>query len=203
MTYLICLARYAGFLDRENFRVFFDNRDTIQNVTHTVWQICPITNWRNTMAKKLSAVRNATKEAAQIETTDATEVMNDVSNGRSQTIDLQSKRVTSTYFVRKSEGGVRHTLNTVFDFTNVSEAELYSLAMYAVKVKAQALWRSKDMDPLDPNRGFEKMDVKSQIVDQARAPKDPGVAARKALEKLTPEMLAQIIAEHAKLAKAE
>ena len=121
---------------------------------------------------------------------------------RSQTIDTKGKKVTSTYFVRKSEGGERHTLHTVFDFTNVSEAELYSLAMYAVKVKAQALWRSRDIDPLQPNKGFDKMDVKTQIVDQARAPKDPGVAARKALEKLTPEMRALILAEAAKMDKA-
>lgn len=125
----------------------------------------------------------------------------EVVDGRSQEIDVKGKKVTSTYFVRKSEGGERHTLHTVFDFTNVTEAELYSLAMYAVKVKAQALWRSRDIDPLQPNKGFDKMDVKSQIVDQARAPKDPGVAARKALEKLTPEMRALILAEAAKLDK--
>lgn len=115
---------------------------------------------------------------------------------RATIINTDAKTVTATYNVRKAEGGARHTLNTVFDFTNVSMAELYGLAMYGVRVKAQAMWRARDIDPLHPNRGFERMDVKSQIVDATRAPRDPAAAATNMLDKLSPEQLAEILAKY-------
>jgi hypothetical protein len=144
-----------------------------------------------TSDKKVTGVSKATSGPK-----DTTE--NGDTDGRSQIVDTKGKKVTCSYFVRKSDGAPRHTLHTVFDFSKVTEAELYGLAMYAVKVKAQALWRSKEHDPLKPNAGFDKMDVKDQIIDQARAPRDPAQAARRALDKMTPEQRAILLAELSK-----
>lgn len=139
--------------------------------------------------------KRPTSNKPNVKAADHTETETDAVT-RSTQINVDAKTVTATYFVRKSDGGPRHSLHTVFDFSNVSMAELYGLAMYGVRVKAQAMWRARDINPLEPNKGFERIDVKSQIVDASRAPRDPAVAATNMLDKLTPEQLADILAKY-------
>ena len=136
--------------------------------------------------------RKPTTKPTATENTDTdTETM-----ARATIVDVAKKHVTATYNIRKSNGGPRHTLTTVFDFSDVSTSELYQLAMYGVRVKTQAMWRARDIDPLRPNVGFERINVKTQIVDATRAPRDPATTATNMLDKLSPEQLAEILAKY-------
>jgi hypothetical protein len=50
--------------------------------------------------------------------------------------------VEATFALRRAEGQPRYEKDCVFDFSKVSEDQLYLLAMYGAKVKVQALMRS-------------------------------------------------------------
>lgn len=108
-------------------------------------------------------------------------------------IDTSNRTVDCSYDVRRMSGERPFKKRTLFNFADVTERDMYVLAMYGVRVKAQSLLRRMSPDEIADPDTFRTVDVKTQIVDASRAPRDPAMAARRALEKLTPEAREQLL----------
>lgn len=114
------------------------------------------------------------------------------------------KTVTAVYAFRFSKDGERYEKASLFDFSNVSEEQLYQLAMYGAKVAIQSQLRGMSKSvALDPAT-LQRVDVLKDIVQATRAPTDPKTAFIKAAAKLgiTEATAMQMVASQAQLDEA-
>ena len=99
---------------------------------------------------------------------------------------LGNKRVKAIYAWRPYEGGPKNTKTSIFDFSGVSEEQLLSLAMYAVKVKVQAVLRdAQNADPKKPldAKMLATVDVLKDVVQATSAKADPVAMAIRQLRR--------------------
>src|SRR6476620_1301732 len=98
---------------------------------------------------------------------------------------LGSKKVEATFSLRRDAKSQRYEKKATFDFGNVTEEELYLLAMYAAKVKLQAILRNLSPDVMLNSATLAVIDVKADLLEADKAPADPVSAAIKSIQKAT------------------
>jgi hypothetical protein len=121
-----------------------------------------------------------------------------------QTKYLGNKKVEATFSLRRDAKSVRHEKKATFDFSKVTEEELYLLAMYAAKVKLQAILRNLSPEVMLNSATLAVIDVKADLLEADKAPADPVTAAVRSIMKATgvTEEAAKAILDQAK-SKAE
>jgi hypothetical protein len=88
----------------------------------------------------------------------------------------------------------------MFTFEHVTEEDLYLLAMYACKVRLQALLRNLSPEVMLNPQTLASIDVKRDLLEADRATGDPTTAAVKSIMKATgvTEEAAKAILDQAK-----
>jgi len=121
-----------------------------------------------------------------------------------QTKYLGQKRVEATFSIRRDKDSQRFEKKALFDFSKVTEEELYLLAMYAAKVKLQAILRAMSPEVMANSAVLSTVDVRSDLLDAEKQPSDPITAAVRGIMKATglDEVAAKALLEQAK-SKAE
>ena len=66
----------------------------------------------------------------------------DAENFSAKTVYKGKGIVEATFALRRGEGQPRYEKECVFDFSKVSEEQLYLLAMYGAKLKSKRRWRA-------------------------------------------------------------
>ena len=121
-----------------------------------------------------------------------------------QTKYLGHKKVEAVFSIRRDAKAPRYEKRATFDFSKISEEELYLLAMYSAKVKLQAILRNLSTEVMLRSETLSAIDVKADLLDADKAPSDPVTAAVKSIQKATglDESAAKALLDQAK-AKAE
>jgi hypothetical protein len=113
---------------------------------------------------------------------------------------LGNKKVEATFSLRRDAKSPRHEKKATFDFGKVSEEELYLLAMYAAKVRLQAILRALSPEVMLNSQTLATIDVKADLLDADRASSDPTTAAVRSIQKATglDENAAKLLLDQAK-----
>jgi hypothetical protein len=91
--------------------------------------------------------------------------------------------IEATFALRRGEGQPRYEKETTFDFSRVSEEQLYLLAMYGAKVKVQAVLRAMSPEAMLNPKTLQRVDVLADVLEASRQPKDPIEAAVRSMMK--------------------
>jgi hypothetical protein len=91
--------------------------------------------------------------------------------------------VEATFALRRGEGQPRYEKETTFDFSRVTEEQLYLLAMYGAKVKVQAVLRAMSPEAMLNPKTLQRVDVLADVLEASRQPKDPIEAAVRSMMK--------------------
>lgn len=125
------------------------------------------------MAKMSRAQRRAA--AAEVKqddndeiTEDETSNVKDISNATYMHWNPDTKIMKARYNVRKSQGGQKYTKVTEFDFSDCSMEDIMHLAMYDVRVKAQAKMRDMTEELMADPKTFAKCNVKNDLLNSTR-----------------------------------
>jgi len=102
-----------------------------------------------------------------------------------QTRYLGGRKVEATFSIRRDAKSARYEKKATFDFSNVTEEELYLLAMYACKVKLQALLRNLSPEVMTNAQTLASIDVKRDPLEADKATADPVTAAVRSIQKAT------------------
>ena len=78
---------------------------------------------------------------------------------------LGSKKVEAIFSLRRDAKSQRYEKKATFDFEHVTEEELYLLAMYACKVKLQALLRNLSAEVMTNAQTLASIDVKRDLLE--------------------------------------
>src|SRR6476659_6057223 len=78
---------------------------------------------------------------------------------------LGSKKVEAIFSLRRDAKSQRFEKKATFDFGNVTEEELYLLAMYAAKVKLQAILRNLSPEIMVRSETLSNIDVKADLLE--------------------------------------
>jgi len=90
---------------------------------------------------------------------------------------LGDRKVNAVFAIRRAEGKPRYEKKCLFDFSGVTEEQLYLLAMYGAKVKIQSRLRDVgEAEMLDPNT-LATVDVLADVVQAPRNSVDSVTAA--------------------------
>jgi homospermidine synthase len=90
---------------------------------------------------------------------------------------LGDRKVSAVFAIRRAEGKPRYEKKCLFDFSGVTEEQLYLLAMYGAKVKIQSRLRDVgEAEMLDPNT-LATVDVLADVVQAPRNSVDSVTAA--------------------------
>ena len=138
-------------------------------------------------------------------TQDQLRVIPDSETFSASTKYLGQKKVSTVFSIRRDAKAPRYEKRALFDFSKVTEEELYLLAMYSAKVKLQAILRNLSPEIMVNSATLATIDVKSDLLEaDHRAPSDPVTAAVKSIQKATglDETAAKALLDQAK-AKAE
>ena len=98
---------------------------------------------------------------------------------------LGNKKVEATFSLRRDAKSPRHEKRATFDFGKVSEEELYLLAMYASKVRLQAILRALSPEVMLNSQTLANIDVKADLLEADRGTSDPTTAAVRSIQKAT------------------
>jgi hypothetical protein len=98
---------------------------------------------------------------------------------------LGSKKVEAVFSVRRDAKSQRYEKKATFDFSKLSDEELYLMAMYSAKVKLQAILRNLSPDVMLNSATLAVIDVKADLLEADKAPADPVSAAIKSIQKAT------------------
>jgi len=98
---------------------------------------------------------------------------------------LGAKRVEAVFSLRRDSKSQRFEKKAAFNFEHVTEEELYLLAMYACKVKLQAILRNLSPEVMLNPQTLSTIDVRRDLLEADRAPSDPVTAAVKSIQKAT------------------
>ncbi|KKM81573.1 hypothetical protein LCGC14_1328340 [marine sediment metagenome] len=82
------------------------------------------------------------------------------------------------------KGTPRYNLTQIFDFSNVSEAELIALAVKPLRIDVQSVWRSAK-DKMDADVWQDRKWSVRAMLDQTRQKADPVLKAFKLAEGMT------------------
>ena len=96
-----------------------------------------------------------------------------------------SKKVEAMFSLRRDAKSQRYEKKATFDFGKLSDEELYLLAMYAAKVKLQAILRNLSPDVMLNSATLAVIDVKADLLEADKAPSDPTTAAVRSIQKAT------------------
>ena len=137
-------------------------------------------------------------------TQDQLRVIPDSETFSASTKYLGQKKVSTVFSIRRDAKAPRYEKRALFDFSKVTEEELYLLAMYSAKVKLQAILRNLSPEIMVNSATLATIDVKADLLEADRAPADPVTAAVKSIQKATglDETAAKALLDQAK-AKAE
>jgi hypothetical protein len=91
--------------------------------------------------------------------------------------------IEATFALRRGEGQPRYEKECIFDFSRVSEEQLYLLAMYGAKVKVQAVLRALSPEAMLNPKTLQRVDVLADVLESSRQPKDPIEAAVRSMMK--------------------
>jgi hypothetical protein len=91
--------------------------------------------------------------------------------------------IEATFALRRGEGQPRYEKESTFDFSRVSEEQLYLLAMYGAKVKVQAVLRAMSPEAMLNPKTLQRVDVLADVLEASRQPKDPIEAAVRSMMK--------------------
>ena len=86
---------------------------------------------------------------------------------------LGQKKVEAIFSLRRDAKSQRFEKKATFDFEHVTEEELYLLAMYACKVKLQALLRNLSPEVMANAQTLASIDVKRDLLEADKATADP------------------------------
>jgi hypothetical protein len=113
---------------------------------------------------------------------------------------LGQKKVEATFSIRRDAKSQRYEKKCMFTFEHVTEEDLYLLAMYACKVRLQALLRNLSPEVMLNPQTLASIDVKRDLLEADRATGDPTTAAVKSIMKATgvTEEAAKAILDQAK-----
>ena len=98
---------------------------------------------------------------------------------------LGQKKVEAIFSLRRDAKSQRFEKKATFDFEHVTEEELYLLAMYACKVKLQALLRNLSPEVMANAQTLASIDVKRDLLEADKATADPVTAAVRSIQKAT------------------
>ena len=98
---------------------------------------------------------------------------------------IGSKKVEAIFSLRRDAKSQRFEKKATFDFEHVTEEELYLLAMYACKVKLQALLRNLSPEVMTNAQTLASIDVKRDLLEADKATADPVTAAVRSIQKAT------------------
>src|SRR6476620_10493571 len=113
---------------------------------------------------------------------------------------LGSKKVEAIFSLRRDAKSQRYEKKATFDFEHVNEEELYLLAMYACKVKLQALLRNLSPEVMANAQTLASIDVKRDLLEADKATADQVTAAVRSIQKATglDEVAAKALLDQAK-----
>ena len=113
---------------------------------------------------------------------------------------LGQKKVEAIFSLRRDAKSQRFEKKATFDFEHVTEEELYLLAMYACKVKLQALLRNLSVEVMTNAQTLASIDVKRDLLEADKATADPTTAAVRSIQKATglDEVAAKALLDQAK-----
>jgi hypothetical protein len=134
----------------------------------------------------MSTIANAIaapKTSAPVPSLPTLRVIPDAENFSARTAYKGKGIVEATFALRRAEGQPRYEKDCVFDFSRVSEEQLYLLAMYGAKVKVQALMRSMSQEAMLNPKTLQRVDVMADVLEASRQPKDPIEAAVRSMTK--------------------
>lgn len=144
------------------------------------------TNTPATVAKPSTSTKKAAPRVLQ-PVADAKPMLKplseDESASRNCEVDATNKRVVDTYaFKLNKDSKERYLKTTTFDFSGVSNEELYELATATVRIVTQRNLRTLNKGALDPS-AYATVDVKKEIIDAQprREQLDPTTKAVRAL----------------------
>jgi hypothetical protein len=117
-----------------------------------------------------------------------------------QTKYLGQKKVEAIFSIRRDAKSQRFEKKCMFTFEHVTEEELFLLAMYACKVRLQALLRNLSPEVMTNAQTLASIDVKRDLLEADRATSDPVTAAVRSIMKATgvTEEAAKAILDQAK-----
>ncbi|MGE5513715.1 MAG: hypothetical protein ACM31O_21005 [Bacteroidota bacterium] len=96
---------------------------------------------------------------------------------------LGGRKVRATFSIRRSQDEPRYEKSIVFDFSGLSEEQLLELALYSVKVKAQAMLRALEPAKMLNPDSLSTIDVLKDIVEAPAKSGDPISAAVRSMMK--------------------
>ena len=114
----------------------------------------------------------------------------------SRSISVEQMAVTTTHTVKEDrDTDVRTELTWTFDFSKCSQEQILELAERSIRIRKQADWR-KAKDKSDATK-WDKVtfDVAAELSERRTA--DPMQRAAKALEGLSPDQVAELLAQYA------
>jgi hypothetical protein len=98
---------------------------------------------------------------------------------------LGQKKVEAVFSLRRDAKSPRFEKKALFNFEHVAEEELYLLAMYACKVKLQAILRALSPEVMLNPQTLASIDVRRDLLEADRATSDPVTAAVRSIQKAT------------------
>ena len=104
------------------------------------------------------------------------------------------------FSLRRDAKSPRFEKKALFNFEHVTEEELYLLAMYACKVKLQAILRALSPEVMLNPQTLASIDVKRDLLEADRATSHPVTAAVRSIQKATglDESAAKVLLDQAK-----
>jgi hypothetical protein len=134
----------------------------------------------------MSTVANtmtAPKTSAPAPSSPKLRIIPEAENFSAKTLYKGKGIIEATFALRRGEGQPRYEKETTFDFSRVSEEQLYLLAMYGAKVKVQAVLRAMSPEAMLNPKTLQRVDVLADVLEASRQPKDPIEAAVRSMMK--------------------
>jgi hypothetical protein len=134
----------------------------------------------------MSTVANtmtAPKTSAPTPSSPKLRVIPEAENFSAKTLYKGKGIIEATFALRRGEGQPRYEKESTFDFSRVSEEQLYLLAMYGAKVKVQAVLRAMSPEAMLNPKTLQRVDVLADVLEASRQPKDPIEAAVRSMMK--------------------
>jgi hypothetical protein len=134
----------------------------------------------------MSTVANtmtAPKTSAPAPSSPKLRIIPEAENFSAKTLYKGKGIIEATFALRRGEGQPRYEKESTFDFSRVSEEQLYLLAMYGAKVKVQAVLRAMSPEAMLNPKTLQRVDVLADVLEASRQPKDPIEAAVRSMMK--------------------
>ena len=131
----------------------------------------------------VATTMTAPKTSAPAPSSPKLRVIPEAENFSAKTVYKSKGIVEATFALRRGEGQPRYDKECVFDFSRVTEEQLYLLAMYGAKVKVQAVLRAMSPEAMLNPKTLQRVDVLADVLEASRQPKDPIEAAVRSMMK--------------------